>query len=369
MISGLSYVNEENIKVLAALPVSASTVDQRQFPKEDDYSENGITYTYLPFINGKIARYFTLIISTIKLVKQWCKGKKRSNSIVIVDPLVPVLAIPTRIIAQQKKIRVAAIVTDIPTLTTNMKERKEGIIKKSLLSLYQKVANRDLFSYDIYVPLTKSIDEIVNIHGKPSIVIEGFADGSDKNISNKHKSYILYAGGVYEKYGLKNLVEAFIGLNKQDVSLFVFGDGSYVEEIKKIEMKYSNIKYMGCLNEAEVVKYEKEALLLINPRPTNEEFSKYSFPSKTIEYMLSGTPVISTRLPGIPDEYFEYIYSFSDYNVSTMQKELEEILKLPADVLYEKGKKAHEFILKEKNNISMARKMIKFLNEVYKKEK
>ena len=367
MISGLSYVNEGGIKVLAALPVSASTVNQRKFPKEDDYSEDGITYTYLPFINGKITRYFTLMISTIQLVKQWCKGKKECDSIVIVDPLVPVLAIPTRIITQRKKIRVAAIVTDIPTLTTNMKNRKEGIIKKCFLSVYQKVANKDLFSYDIYVPLTKSIDEVVNIHGKPSIVIEGFADSSDKNISDKHKPYIMYAGGVYEKYGLKNLVEAFIGLKKQDVSLFVFGEGSYVGEIKKVEKKYSNIKYMGCLSQTEVVEYEKEALLLINPRPTNEEFSKYSFPSKTIEYMLSGTPVISTRLPGIPDEYFDYIYSFSDNNVSTMQKELEEILKLPTDVLYEKGKKAHDFILKEKNNNSMTRKMINFFNEVYEK--
>ena len=116
----------------------------------------------------------------------------------------------------------------------------------------------------------------------------------------------MYAGGVYEKYGLKTLVDAFIKLKRKDIDLYIFGEGSFVNEIIKLSKHHNNIYYKGCVSTEEIVKYEKKALLLVNPRPVNEEFSKYSFPSKTIEYMLSGTPVISTKLPGIPEEYFDY---------------------------------------------------------------
>ena len=47
--------------------------------------------------------------------------------------------------------------------------------------------------------------------------------------------------------------------------------------------------------------------ILVNFRSPNEELTKYSFPSKILEYISSGSLVLSTRLLGIPDEYFSYI--------------------------------------------------------------
>ena len=58
---------------------------------------------------------------------------------------------------------------------------------------------------------------------------------------------------------------------------------------------------MGCVTNDEIVRLQCEATLLVNPRPSDKEFCKYSFPSKTIEYMASGTPVLMTKLPGVPD--------------------------------------------------------------------
>lgn len=361
-IDGLGKTEKCEVEVLSALPVSYSSIDKRNFDYQEEVTDEGIVYKYLPFINGKFMRYITLIFSSLRYMKKWCKEvEDKKNAFVIVDPLIPVVAIPCRKVAQKYGIKVVAIVTDLPTLATNMKERKESSFKEKCLSVYQRVSEDDIHAYDGYIPLTESINDKINTSGKPYCVVEGFADSKDITIADAHENYIMYAGGLYEKYGVKALVEAFLELDRKDMELKLFGEGSYVEDLKKVSEENPRVQYMGCVSPEEAVEYEKKALLLVNPRPTNEEFAKYSFPSKTMEYLLSGTAVVSTRLPGIPTEYFEYMYSFDGETVADIKMKLNEILSQPVENIVAFGKKGHEFVLKQKNNKVMAQKICDFM--------
>lgn len=360
-IDGLSKLDHVEVEVLSALPVSASTVPQKRFEYETEVTETGIRYHYLPFRNGKVSRYLTLMSAVRKHMKMWCRHLDDQDVYVITDALVPVLTIPCKRVARKSGIKIGAIVTDIPSLATKMKERKENFLRRTFMSVYQKISDTDLRSYDFYIPLTESINDVVNEKNRPYCVVEGFADSTDTNVSEIHENYVMYAGGVYEKYGVKNLVDAFIAINRKDISLKIFGDGSYVEELKSVSAQHSNVQYMGCMLPEQVVEYEKKALLLVNPRPTDEEFAKYSFPSKTMEYLLSGTAVVSTRLPGIPAEYFEHMYAFDGDAVEDIRRKMDEILVQPREKINEMGRNGHEFVLKEKNNQVMARKICDFL--------
>ena len=93
----------------------------------------------------------------------------------------------------------------------------------------------------------------------------------------------------------------------------------------------------------------------------NEDFVKYSFPSKLIEYMQSGTITITTRLPGIPNDYFEYIYFFDSADVTGLKAGLEKLIVLSGAELDERGHKAKEFVLNNKNNFVQANKILKLL--------
>ncbi len=366
-IEGISQQEKVDTVVLSALPVSASTVDQKKFSYEEEQIGK-VCYHYIPFKNGKISRYFSLIISTYREMKKWCKIQKNLEAVVIVDPLVPMISIPARVIAQKKCIKVGAIVTDLPLLCTSMKGRKESFFKSKLIHLYQTIADKDIDKYDFYIPLTESLNDVVNKERKPYCIIEGFADNKDVFVEQEHDNYIMYAGGVYEKYGIKTLVEAFIELARNDIELWIFGDGPYVDEIKKINKRYSNIIYKGCVTQEEVVRLEKKAMLLINPRPINEEFAKYSFPSKIMEYLLSGTPVASTKLLGIPEEYFKYLYSLESGEKQEICSRLEFIIGQKRETLLEKGKLGHDFVIKEKSNIKQGKKIIMLVNEIIKQE-
>jgi glycosyltransferase involved in cell wall biosynthesis len=109
---------------------------------------------------------------------------------------------------------------------------------------------------------------------------------------------------------------------------------------------------------------ERQATLLVNPRSTKEEFTKYSFPSKTIEYMLSGTPVLTTRLQGIPEEYFKYVFSAEDNDVSLLTDAINNALSHTDAELAQMGLGAREYIVKNKNSVAQAKRILEFIKEV-----
>ncbi len=135
-------------------------------------------------------------------------------------------------------------------------------------------------------------------------------------------------------------------------------------QLRKIQKACPAIIYHGNVPNREVVAQELEATLLVNPRPTEGSYTNYSFPSKTLEYMVSGTPVLSAKLGGIPDEYDDYLYYFDDQSPTGLRDALRSLLDKPLPELQERGRGAREFALREKNNVVQARKIADFLSSL-----
>ena len=115
---------------------------------------------------------------------------------------------------------------------------------------------------------------------------------------------------------------------------------------------------MGGAPNSEIVKAELKATLLVNPRPTNEDYTKYSFPSKNMEYMASGTPVLTTKLPGMPKEYNDFVYLIDEETTYGICKVLKEVLTLSSEQLHRKGTEAKAFVMEQKNNCVQAKKVL-----------
>ncbi len=118
---------------------------------------------------------------------------------------------------------------------------------------------------------------------------------------------------------------------------------------------------MGRVDNKEVVEKERQATLLVNPRPVNEEFTLYSFPSKNMEYMVSGTPVLTTRLPGMPEEYYNYVYTIGGEGAGAVTEALKKLLEKPQEELFKKGEAARRFVLNKKNNVLQAERIKRLL--------
>lgn len=367
LIEGMSSAEGVDIECLSALPVSATTVSQKWFDDEVEIISYNFRYHYLSFINGKISRYLSLYRNCASEVKKWIRKYPDEEKCIICDALSYFITRPAQIVAKKNGVMIIGIITDLPLLSTNMKGRKESIVKKIGLSIFQHLTDGSLKSYDAYIPLTSSINEYANQAGKPMLIIEGSVDNKEIHTAPvaKHGKVIMYAGGVYEKYGIKNLVEAFIQADVADYELHIYGEGSYVTELQIIEKKHPNVLYKGMVSLDEIVLHEKEASILVNPRPSNEEFSKYSFPSKTLEYMVSKTPLLTTLLPGIPREYFQYALTFQDESVNGMAETIRSICSMSQDELTQKGNEAFRYVVTEKSNIVQGKRILDFVEDLY----
>lgn len=348
--------NGISVKTLSSIPMSQK-ISKKIFWFDKKEIVNEVEYTYMPFINLKIIRQiFTSIGIVFKIIKECLKNKK--EKIFICDILNTTIATSTLILSKIFKFKCVAIVTDLP-------ENIGKGINKKINELMQS-------KYDGYIILTQAMNEVINKNKKPYIVIEGIANiemkNSENKIGNKYKNKVcLYAGGLYAKYGVKNLIDAFLELENKNIELHLYGSGELEEEIKKIKDK--RVKYFGVVSNEKVVQEELKATLLINPRFTNQEYTKYSFPSKNMEYMASGTPILTTKLPGMPKEYYKYIYIIEDESKNGMKNSLAKILNLPREELYEKGRKAKEFVLKYKNNNIQSKKIINLCTEIMEENK
>lgn len=217
-----------------------------------------------------------------------------------------------------------------------------------------------------YIMMTEAMNHRVNPRGKPYVVLEGHADigMADRKPSQECKGMkriCMYAGGLHEIYGIKLLVEGFRMASIADAELHLYGTGDFVPELEKISQEDSRIVYGGMLLASEIVPKEMEATLLVNPRPSKEEYVKYSFPSKTMEYMSTGTPVLMTRLPGLPREYEPYLFFIEEETAEGIAQALQAALSESRETLFAKGCRARDFILRERNNVVQAGKVMAML--------
>jgi len=220
------------------------------------------------------------------------------------------------------------------------------------------------------------VNEPVNTNNNPQIAIEGMVNYESKEVSNLREGkyqekVVVYAWDLHEKYGIKKLIEAFVSLQMEDVRFLIYGSGEMEKEIREYEGQDSRIKYFGVVHNSIVIREEIKATLLVNPPPSHEEFTKYSFPSKNMEYMASGTPLLTTKLPGMPEEYYDFVYMFDDESIEGMARTLEQVLSLPKEELQAKGAAAKEFVLREKNNVVQSKKASNLFEnqKVYNNEK
>ncbi|MFR1707968.1 MAG: glycosyltransferase [Clostridium sp.] len=349
--------NGVHVKVLSALPITR-TISKDIFINEDNEEVNKIYYNYIPIINIPVVKNILIFIySFIYTMIECCKEQK---NVVMCDVLNVSVSAGALLAAQILNRNSIGIVTDLPIFLSNKKNLKV------------KINNSFINMFKSYIFLTDEMNKVINKKNKPYTVIEGQVDikmaNLENNIKDKYEKKIcMYTGGLQKIYGIKYLVEGFIRAKIDNSELHIFGNGDYEDELIEICRQHQNIKYFGVAMNNYVVKEQIKATLLINPRPTEEEYTKYSFPSKNMEYMVSGTPTLTTKLPGMPKEYNDYVYLIDDVSSKGIEESLKSILSYSKEVLHSKGIMAKRFVLEEKNNIVQTRKILDMIQkgEIY----
>lgn len=363
LTKGFAMNNEQcSIETLSTLPVVPSN-HKRKIWNLTSETIKGLKFSYIPFINLPYIKNAGIFCYTFLKVFLRTLLIHKKNKVVICDVLNLTVALASFWATRLTNTTCIAIVTDLPGLMVT----GSSDIDNTTPSLYHKIVSTMMTGFDRYILLTEQMNPVVNPKGKPYLIMEGLVDLEMEKSTNilerkNSKKTLIYAGGLYAKYGVKNLIEAFMLLDDQNTELHLYGSGELVEEMDTYLQKDPRIHFKGMVPNKIVVQDQLAATLLINPRPTNEEFTKFSFPSKNMEYMVSGTPMITTKLPGMPKEYYPYVFLFEGESVEGMKNSLKNLLSKSKEELHQFGQEAKKFVLTNKNNRIQSKRILHFLN-------
>ena len=362
LIEGFSKNKEIcEIEVLSSLPISPNGHTRKIWNIKTD-RWHGVSFNYVFTLNIPIIKNLIVFILTFSKVLFWRFKNLKEDKIVISDILNISVFWSAFLACKITNQPIAVIITDLPVHMVS-DSRNLSFFKR----VYLKLGSFIIKHVDYYIGLTEQMNVEVNPLGKPFLVMEGLVDEAILSLNHefipyKEKKIILYAGGIYEKYGVKKLLDAFVDLKDENYELHIYGDGDLEDAMTNYTELDTRIHYFGVVPNSVVVQELFNASLLVNPRPASEEFTKFSFPSKNMEYMVSGTPLLTTVLPGMPKEYHEYVYLLEDESLEGFRNTIQEILSKSSTELNAFGKKSKDFVLNNKSNVIQAKRIINFLN-------
>lgn len=271
----------------------------------------------------------------------------------------------TPLTKQYPNVEIAAIITDLIDDAFNYKSNNT-FLKRIQINKEIRVQKAYYKYIKKFILLTKAMEERIPEAVGKNIVVEGICDRKlDNTIPLKNETEvktILYTGTLQKYVGINDFVDAFTQTRNPNYRLIICGAGPSEDYICEKTSKDHRIIYKGVIPREEALKLQQEATIVVNPRKPIEEITKYSFPSKTIEYLASGTPMIGYRLEGIPHDYYQYIYSPEDLTESSMVNLIDSVLNKDKRELEEKAQSAKLFIANEKSAKVQVAKILDFLN-------
>lgn len=341
---------------------------------------------YLPAIfNGNIKTVACLNLPYFKQkmrednsyaeLMRWLKADAKNRDVLLYSLYLPYMKAAVKAKKDFPDLKLGIIVPDIPT-DLGLSSGRCGLG----LWMEQNMAQQSVElckHFDYFVLLTKHMENVLPISMEAKcVVVEAIAPNELKLPSTDlvqktyrkygipaHRPSVVYTGTLQEELGILSLIEAFDLPGLQNVNLVLAGAGNLADTVKAECGKRPNCYYTGFIEREKAINLQMGASVLVNPRKNTGKYTAYSFPSKTMEYMLSAKPVVCFPLDGIPKDYDEHLYYIHSERQLPML--IEELLHKDPEELARHGIAARYFVLENKNARVQVAKILSLYQERY----
>lgn len=354
ILDGLCENLGQGVQVISALPVGTWPKHYSRIRLPDrQWDLRGAECHEVGCLNIPVLKQWTRYLRTRKLLRG-----VRGEKILLCTPYLPFLWALRKL---DRSNQVTLIVTDLPEYADL--HRVSGP-RKWLRRIHSAMVYRLMDRVDRFVLLTEQMKASLRVGNRPYIVMEGICGVPEEEPEDgKRERAVLYSGRLNARYGIGNLLDAFSMLDDGEAELWICGGGEMETEIRAAAERDRRIRFFGFLPREEALALQRKAAVLVNPRQNTGGYTRYSFPSKTMEYMASGTPVLMYRLEGIPESYDPYLRYVSGSGVSDLAAGLREILSGDPAELEERSRAARQFVLTEKNAVVQAGRILALMGE------
>lgn len=360
LVDNGAEVDALSVPAVAAYPHSI----YKHIEEKQETLEGSIRVQWVPFVNVQGLKQISIQRNVERLLDQWLEENRDiQDKVVLMYSIYPPYSEPAVRLCRKHGCHLCAVIADLPEYMYSWKNMKgfRGWYSKRLS---EKMLELQV-QCDSYILFTQPMAAKMGIENKPYMVSEGFCDASIFDDIPEQEKYprktIVYGGNLSRLYGIQNLVKGFMQTDL-DAELHLYGAGGDAAFIEECTKQDSRIKFHGRVDRKTLLTALKRAYLLVVNKPTSDDYSNYSFSSKILEYMASGTPVLTTRVGGMPEEYYPYLYFIDDETPQGIAKAIEAVLALSENALAEKGQAAKQFAITAKNYLSQTNDILDFLS-------
>ena len=368
LLGGLANQKNVSVRALSCPGVySFPHNNRRLFTKAQMFQFDSIPVRSCGFCNMAIMNRYWKLYSLKNSICQEIETFTNEPVHIIVNTPNYELMLAVRYVKEKKGGRIGSvtvIVPDIPSLITSLDHY--NWIKRKIVMRDDSNAMRLAMASDHLVLLTSQMKSLFK---KPDsyIVMEGLVDSKDRVFTASEEpqcEIILYTGTLRRQFGVMNLVNAFVDLKDtiKKTQLWICGSGDSSDEIERIAKLDNRIKFFGLVSSSEAAGLQNKATILVNPRTSEGEYTHYSFPSKTLEYLLAGKSTIINKLPGIPEDYYQYVYTPEDESIPSLTAVINDVINTPWNERVAKARRGFSYVCQYKNANYQVSRIIKLLS-------
>ena len=330
-----------------------STCDIRNFPAAKKlffscfrFESNGFHGHFVGFINLIILKHISrLLVLMVSL--PFILQKKKPDFILVHGTHTPFMlaAILTKIIF---RIQIGILLTD----QHGKEVKSDGLLGRLSRRLDTLLMSLLLHRFDNYFCLSSTFItkyKLTNALVIPGILSDKFKSSVLTNKIDKPtdaRFSVVFAGGVTSDNGVDRLIEAAEISSIPKLKVTIYGNGELVQVVKDAASRDQRIAYGGILHGDDLTRALLSADVAINPRPTNNEYSQNSFPSKLIEYLATGVPTLTTPLVSIPEEINDCFYYANGDDAESLSLALLKVYETSTEERLQIGTRAQERVAK-----------------------
>lgn len=349
LLSGLKIFGLDQIEIFACMPIPAFPGGRFWVRGRKAELAAGLPLRLVSFVNILFLKQLMIGIAVCIRLLQWAWRNRTNERVVLTYNLTVPPGLFTLLAAKIARTTAIAALCDVYV--------PGEMVPRNIFTIADFWLHKHLTPhFDGFIVASDAIAQDF-CSGRPTVRIEGGL--SDQAIvyfhshprqavpQGKSEFRIAFAGRLDEVNGIPILLQALESL-PSNIHIYVAGAGPLAERVRDRAREDSRLHCLGLVSFQQVLELYSSVDLLINLRVTQAIDTRYFFPSKFMEYVASGVPVLSSRTGHIATEYGQFVYLLEHESADALVAMILKIEK--ADILIRErmAEAGQAYVLREK---------------------